>query len=924
MTTFYSPRLFALAVAVLVGVGCGGENPDKLVSSAKEYLQKNDPKAAVIQLKNALQAKPDSSEARFLLGKALLESGDAPSASIELRKAQDLNHPSDVVLPVLARALLQEGQGAKLIEQYASTTLVDAQSQAALKTSLAQAYAAMNDSQNARSALESALVLAPTYVPARVLKARISAADRDFDSALAQIENVIAESPNEPDPWLLKGDLLTSAKGDTDAGLQAYKKALSIRPNNTNALAGIVSVHLSKNDLPAAEAVLNDLKKLNVSHPQTQFLMAQLAFIKKNYPSAKEIITRLLKYSPDNVRVLQLAAAIELASGGSLVQAESHLERVVHLAPDLSMPRKMLIQTQLKSGQSTKALSLLEPMLADPTPDAQTLALAGEAYLMAGDAAKADHYFSKVAQLKPEDVRSRTVLALNQFARGGHENAFGELQALAESDKGVTADLALISTLIRSNEPKRALKAIDELEAKQADKPLAANLRGRVHLAQKDLTAARKSFERALSIDPLYFPAASALASMDLAEKKPDDAKKRFESILTRDPKNVPALLALAGMKANSGASKEEVTAALKKVVEISPNQVAPHLVLVEHLLGLKEFKLAAAAAQDAHSKLPESAELLDALGRAFLASGDLNQAGAAFKKLANLQPNSPTPLVRMAEVQVAEKDQPAALQSLKRALAIKPDSLSAQRALIRLDVEAGRYQDALATAKAVQQQRPNETSGYVLEGDIYSQQRQWDLAASAYRAGLKKSPSYELAVKLHSAFRANSKIAEADKFAFTWLKERPNDAAFEFYLGDVAVLAKDFKTAESRYKRVVQLQADNAAALNNLAWVTMKLGGTGALAYAEKANSLRPNQAALLDTLAMALLEQKQFPKAIETQKRALALRDDDPALRLNLAKIYVAAGDKSSARTELESLKKLGADFSAQSEVNELLSKL
>ena len=43
----------ALLIALMIAA-CGGESPDKLIASSKEYLAKNDSKAAVIQLKNAL------------------------------------------------------------------------------------------------------------------------------------------------------------------------------------------------------------------------------------------------------------------------------------------------------------------------------------------------------------------------------------------------------------------------------------------------------------------------------------------------------------------------------------------------------------------------------------------------------------------------------------------------------------------------------------------------------------------------------------------------------------------------------------------------------------------------------------------------------------------------------------------------------
>ena len=918
-------RSCVVAFACVLVVGCGvGEDPDKLVASAKEYLQKNDPKAAAIQLKNALQKKPDIGEARFLLGKALLDSGDAPSASIELRKALDLKYSAEDVVPVLARALVLEGQGAKAIELYAATQLTDPQRQAELKTALASAYATGRDLPKAQAALASALQLAPKLVPALLMQARLAASARDFDGALGQIDKLLEEFPTEVEAWQLKGDLLAATKADGTAALAAYRKVLELRPASLPALAGIVAVHLSKDDLAAAEVSLESLKKIQPKHPQTQYFVAQLAFQKRDYKTAKELLPALLSASPDNIRVLQLAGATELYGDGSLAQAETHLSKVLHSAPQLVLARRMLVQTYLRTGQSTKALTTLEPLLALDKPDAQALAFAGEAHLQAGNAAKAESYFAQAAKINPDDARSRTVLALAQLSRGAGDVAFGELQNIAESDKGATANLALISAFMRRNELDRALKAIDDLEKKQPDKPLASNLRGRVHLARKDVAAARQSFEKALTIDPMFFPAASSLAALDLAEKKPDDAKKRFEAMLTREPKNAQALLALAGLKAGSGATKEEVTASLKKVVETIPDQVAPRLVLIDHYLSLKEFKQAAVVAQDASTTFPERVEVLEALGRAQLASGDLNQASKTFNNLASLQPQSALPHIRLAEVHMSDQKPDAAAQSLKRALAITPDLLAAQNGLIRLDSNAGRIKEALAMAKTVQKQRPSEAIGYIFEGDIEAKRKSWDLAIAAYREGLKKAPSAELATKLHSVFRVAGKSGEADKFAASWIKERPNDVAFEFYLGDIAVVSKDYPAAETKYKRVLQVQPDNPTALNNLAWVSSKLKRDGALAYAEKANSLRPNQPAFLDTLAMLQSEAKQYNKAIETQKKALSFRPDDAILRLGLARIYVAAGDKASAKPELEALRKLGTSFSGQDEVGELLGKL
>jgi predicted Zn-dependent protease len=78
------------------------------------------------------------------------------------------------------------------------------------------------------------------------------------------------------------------------------------------------------------------------------------------------------------------------------------------------------------------------------------------------------------------------------------------------------------------------------------------------------------------------------------------------------------------------------------------------------------------------------------------------------------------------------------------------------------------------------------------------------------------------------------------------------------------------------------------------------------------------------MDTLAMLLADKNQFPRAIELQSKALELQPENAGLRLNLAKIYIKSGDKTQARSQLETLDKLGDRFPRQPEVAELLKTL
>ena len=83
-----------IAAALLALAGCGPQNPDGLVASAKGYIAKSDEKAAIVQLKSALQKDPDHAEARLLLGQMLLATGDPNGASVERATTRSCSAPS--------------------------------------------------------------------------------------------------------------------------------------------------------------------------------------------------------------------------------------------------------------------------------------------------------------------------------------------------------------------------------------------------------------------------------------------------------------------------------------------------------------------------------------------------------------------------------------------------------------------------------------------------------------------------------------------------------------------------------------------------------------------------------------------------------------------------------------------------------------
>jgi len=250
--------------------------------------------------------------------------------------------------------------------------------------------------------------------------------------------------------------------------------------------------------------------------------------------------------------------------------------------------------------------------------------------------------------------------------------------------------------------------------------------------------------------------------------------RSAFETVLATDPKHIQALLALAELRGKTGGTPAEVATLIGKAIAANPTEPAPRLALASLYLASKDAKKAVAAAQDAVAILPNNPAILDILGRAQQAAGDSNQALAAYGKLAGMQPSSPLPHLRMAEIHLATKNKDAAQQSLHKALDLKPDLVEAQRGLIMLYLDAGKLQDAISIAREVQKQRPKEAIGFILEGDVNAAKKSWPEAATAYRAGITKAATTELAVRLHSVLQSAGNTADADKFAATWLKDHP------------------------------------------------------------------------------------------------------------------------------------------------------
>lgn len=913
--------ILTLISVSLTLAACTQRSADQQVAAAKVSLEKGDHRSAAIELKDALQREPNMKEARLLLGRALLRGGDANGAQIELRKSLEFGASPAEVVPMIASVMLLTGELDRLIAEHADTDLRDPKAQGELKSLLANAYGLKGKWPQAKAAAEEALRVDPQNHAAELILVRVSASAGDRQGALDALERMLQARPNLATALLLKAELLGGFGRPVPEVREAFAAVLKAEPKNISALSSLMSLQLLEQQVDGARATLEQLRQAHPNNVLTVYSGVLFASHTGDIAKAYEQSQQLVKLLPDHGRALQLAGAVAYQKG-SFLEASAHFGKALLKAENADLVRTMLARTFMRLGEPNRALIALRPLLERQPLSSDAGLVAAEAYMQLGDMRAAQQLFERAAKSNPNDVRARTALVMSQ---PGDAQATDEaLRKIGAQDQGTIADMALIAHRITKRQLPEALQAIDALERKQPGQPLAEMLRGRVELLRGDKVKARKHFESAQVINVAYVPAAAALASMDLEAGRRDDAIGRFQKAADSQQGSLEAEMAIIGLRAESGIKLNELIELIGQTVKRHPRDPQPRLALISARLDAGQVKESLTEAQEGAAAFPLEPAFFDLLARAQQLAGDQNQALAAATKMASLQPNSPMPYVRMADLSLAAGDLQAGAAHLQRALSLRRDFLPAQRNLQIVYLQLGKQAEARALAQTVQKQRPNDPAGWLMSGDLERQLGRHEAAVQAFRAALKLSRTADVAMRLHGALHLAGAGEEAQRFEQAWLAEYSRDHVFRTYLAERAMQKGEPAIAERYFEEVIKLTPDNVAALNNLAWLQHEARRPEALATIERALRLRPQASALLDTLASIQAASGKLEEALKTQLKAV---DNDPnnALhRFHLAEYLVKSGKTDAAKAELAKLAALGTRFAKHAEVKAMQARL
>jgi tetratricopeptide (TPR) repeat protein len=419
---------------------------------------------------------------------------------------------------------------------------------------------------------------------------------------------------------------------------------------------------------------------------------------------------------------------------------------------------------------------------------------------------------------------------------------------------------------------------------------------------------------------------------------------------------------------------KDDALRVAKWLIDKDPEAVRSQLALASAYDALDQPKKSESVLRRALDEDPDNLALYVALARLRRERGD--QAGeiAVYRQILDRSPGHHAALVALADAQLKAEDRKGATATLEEIEERHPDDLRTRVRLGFLYYEDRRYDDAIARFEQVLVRNPGEfeivfflgiaqrRSGH---GDdaittfdripasnehyadartqiaaLYERRERFDDALAEVEKANAAKPSRELALYAATLRSKTGDFDGAVKQLEDLLAESPDDDELLYNLGVIYGEADDHEQAVAYMRRALDINSDNASALNYIGYTWAERGEN--LDEAEemigRALALRPEDGYIADSLgwvfymrARPLVEggnlpaaRKYIDQALEALERADDLTGGDPVVSEHIGDTWLLLDEKQRALDRFEDALRMEPRFGEQPDLLEKLENL
>jgi Flp pilus assembly protein TadD len=255
------------------------------------------------------------------------------------------------------------------------------------------------------------------------------------------------------------------------------------------------------------------------------------------------------------------------------------------------------------------------------------------------------------------------------------------------------------------------------------------------------------------------------------------------------------------------------------------------------------------------------------------------------------------------------------------------PNSVRALGVLASLDLQAKQPAKAIELLQAQIAKEPTNGGFYTQLATTQLLMGDYKSALASSQKAMQYSPSSLDAVNVYT--QAEIDLHDLDSAIATWqglADAHPNNAQPWQMLGSLMEAKGDQIKAMDEYKKAIQIDANNAVAANNLAYL-MVLNGQNtdvALTLAQTARHAMPDSPHTADTLAWVYYFKGNYYAARDLLEGALRTNPDNASMNLHLGMTYSKMNDKSNAVLYLKKAAALQPNSTTSQAANAELMKL
>jgi protein O-GlcNAc transferase len=229
------------------------------------------------------------------------------------------------------------------------------------------------------------------------------------------LNRLIAAQPDLHYGWAFLGNFYYD-NGQLELARDAYQQALAIFPRSVPSLIRLGAVYaLSRQSAKALEsydaALALDSEELSALYGKAAVL-AQVGRSK----AALDVLAAILDKAPEHAYANGLAAQIYLSQGKPLA-ALKHGKQAVKALPDNLPLVKLTARAAIAAGQPTEAVSVIDPVIARGSNDAELFEILGDARKALGENDSARQAYTRSITLNPQRPSAHIALGMLYFAQ---------------------------------------------------------------------------------------------------------------------------------------------------------------------------------------------------------------------------------------------------------------------------------------------------------------------------------------------------------------------------------------------------------------------------------------------------------------------------------------------------------------------------